>query len=364
MSSSTAILLSSWWWWSIRLEWIVVASFVLLDVKASASSIQSLSMPLMGIHATATTTRTKSTTTTTTTSSPSKEKSHTTTTTKQSLLQRQGGILYRTSIFDRTELEILKKDLMHHQQQLIPELASSSVAIHRLGAVLPQDSITVQILRHGSLTEWINKVTTTTTTTVSTGRWQKDDDNCAYILRDAEVPVEIRSYEKRGACMAWHSDDVLFDPPQLEVVWTLENTSDCVTMWKKIVGVEEEKEKQSLSSDSRRTHNNKNNKQELVHIDSVETDPNAALLIVAGGPSHCVTNLRQGRRVIVKCVYAKENATFLPSSSSSLSTRMGARGPRPRQMESTFAKQQQQGRRRRRHPKTKKSKHNLQRRVK
>jgi hypothetical protein len=32
--------------------------------------------------------------------------------------------------------------------------------------------------------------------------------------------------------MDWHLDDELYDPPQVEVVYTFENTSDCTTWWK------------------------------------------------------------------------------------------------------------------------------------
>jgi hypothetical protein len=89
-----------------------------------------------------------------------------------------------------------------------------------------------------------------------------------------EVPVEVRVYEKKGSGMEWHVDDVLYDPPQVEVVLTLENTSDCQTVWK--------------------------------HRDSlnrIETEVNSAILLQAGGVEHFVSSLKQGRRVILKCAY-------------------------------------------------------------
>jgi hypothetical protein len=52
------------------------------------------------------------------------------------------------------------------------------------------------------------------------------------ILLSKHLNVQVRSYEKFGASMAWHEDDVLYEPPQIEAVLTLENKSDCVTMWK------------------------------------------------------------------------------------------------------------------------------------
>lgn len=44
--------------------------------------------------------------------------------------------------------------------------------------------------------------------------------------------IEFREYGA-GSNMLWHSDEVLLDPPQLEFVYTLENTSDSVTRWSK-----------------------------------------------------------------------------------------------------------------------------------
>ena len=44
------------------------------------------------------------------------------------------------------------------------------------------------------------------------------------------MSMEFREYGE-GSSMLWHSDQVLLDPPQLEFVYTLENTSDSVTSW-------------------------------------------------------------------------------------------------------------------------------------
>jgi hypothetical protein len=60
--------------------------------------------------------------------------------------------------------------------------------------------------------------------------------------------------------MAWHEDDILVDPPQVEAVITIESKSDCVTMWK-----------------------------QGERLKAQETDPNSVLLLQAGGPLQCVT---------------------------------------------------------------------------
>jgi hypothetical protein len=107
-----------------------------------------------------------------------------------------------------------------------------------------------------------------------------------------DVPAELRVYQKLGAAMAWHQDDVLYDPPQVEVVFTIENTSNCATRWK---GGPDDDEEES----------------------SVETDPNSALVLAAGGPWHCVSSLGRGRRVIVKLAYVLPGAQRVEISSSS-----------------------------------------------
>jgi hypothetical protein len=83
--------------------------------------------------------------------------------------------------------------------------------------------------------------------------------------------------------MAWHKDDILYDPPQVEAVVTIENSSNCVTMWER-----------------------------GEQLASQETDPNSVLLLQAGagGPLHCVTSLKRGRRVILKCAFASSDASF------------------------------------------------------
>jgi hypothetical protein len=104
------------------------------------------------------------------------------------------------------------------------------------------------------------------------------------------VPAELRVYQRRGAGMAWHQDDVLYDPPQVEVVFTIENTSNCETRWKK--GPDDDDGEEA----------------------SVETDPNSALVLAAGGPRHCVTSLQRGRRVIVKLAYVLPGAQRIEPS--------------------------------------------------
>ena len=176
-------------------------------------------------------------------------------------------VLYRRNIFTKDELVIIQNDVISNLGRLKPE-TSSSVAHGRRGMTLRSDAPTVQVFQQGSLLDWIVQVT----------------GNPSFQLRHEQVPVELRSYDQSGAGMAWHSDDVLFAPePQLEIVFTLENTSDCQTLYKTPNG----------------------------QIESLHTEVNSVLLVPAGGPEHCVTSLQRGRRIIVKAVYAPEDYKYL-----------------------------------------------------
>jgi hypothetical protein len=182
----------------------------------------------------------------------------------QRSFERDGGILYKTSVLTPDELMTIREEVT---KLMVKDETTSSVARKRQGAVLLNDSETVRILREGSiLTNVVSKVMAGTT---------------SYIL-SSDIPVELRIYEKEGAGMDWHVDDVLSDPPQLEVVLTLENTSDCQTMWKLADNVQE----------------------------VVETNVNSAILLQAGGIPHCVSSLKRGRRAILKCAYVEEGAVF------------------------------------------------------
>lgn len=186
--------------------------------------------------------------------------------TPSSILDRSGGIVYRTGVFDPTEFSTIVDEAA---SLTLSEETTSSVAQNRLGVALSPQHKTVQLLQDetNSLTKLVRKVT---------GR-------NSYVLAN-HVPIEIRSYEKAGACMAWHVDDVLYDPPQIEVVYTVENTSQGQTTLWKIDGTIE---------------------------CSQDTDRNSALLLKAGVTPHCVTSLKRGKRVILKCAYVDPSATWL-----------------------------------------------------
>jgi len=245
-------------------------------------------------------------------------------------------VAYKTSVFNKTELAVITAELSeflgeggdgndndskkkkkngssnngkkkkrgqqrHKQQplQLKPE-TPSSVATNRVGFALPPGCRTVALFRSGSLRKLVQQqhrqqqhdVLRRRDTAITSD--SDDDCDCEYdhyeLSRD--LPVEVRVYGE-GSSMAWHVDDVLYDPvPQIEIVWTLENTSDAVTIWK----LQEKRKEESGDSD-----NNDNDNSNIIR--SIETDRNSALMLRAGGAPHCVTKLRHGRRVIIKCAF-------------------------------------------------------------
>jgi len=94
--------------------------------------------------------------------------------------------------------------------------------------------------------------------------------------------------------MEWHIDDVLYTPEQIEVVYTIDNVSDCMTMW------QSQEQQQSLVNDE---------KQKSI-VQSVQTTPNSAILIKAGSVMHKVSPLTVGKRTILKMAFVLESAVM------------------------------------------------------
>jgi hypothetical protein len=140
------------------------------------------------------------------------------------------------------------------QRELKPETLES-VAVGRLGCFLePRDPVCVALSRPESV-ERLRRIC--------------GDDR----LEPADFPVELRRYPV-GSSMGWHKDEVLYEEPQLEVVLTLENTSDSQTRWERADG----------------------------SVRGAWLPPNSLLLVKAEGATHGVTTVRRGDRLIAKFV--------------------------------------------------------------
>ena len=196
------------------------------------------------------------------------------------------GILYRPSILTPEEFHFIRTELFVNEKSKkialsLKEESSLSIATNRLGAALPSNSRIVEALQNpkGSMYKFVNRMLNCNTR-------ERDGDVKRMVLA-TNIPVEIRVYETEGAGMDWHKDDILYEPPQVEVVLTVENTSDCVAVWE-------------VSS--------KNGKAERT---ALETEPNSAIFLRAGGALHSVSPLKHGRRIIIKFVYIQEGAVLL-----------------------------------------------------
>jgi hypothetical protein len=204
---------------------------------------------------------------------------------EKSVLEKAGGISYRQSVCTAEEINSIQKEIDFIMKRNLTK-ERSSIAQNRLGTTLTRDqaSETFRILENGSIYKLVQRLADSS----------HGSCNQRKIELAREIPVEVRLYEQVGASMAWHQDDVMYSPPQLEVVFTLENNSDCITMWK-------------MQASNAKNIISKRNEE----ICSQETHPNSLILLSAGGPDHCVTSLKRGRRVILKCAYVYEGATYV-----------------------------------------------------
>jgi len=95
----------------------------------------------------------------------------------------------------------------------------------------------------------------------------------------SNFPIEYRIYPHKSPGMKCHKDTLLYDKPQYEVVYTIDNDSDSYTTWYDY-------------------HGNKHN---------IYTKPNSLLIVKADGNLHCVSELNKGTRSILKLIYTQSD---------------------------------------------------------
>jgi hypothetical protein len=98
-------------------------------------------------------------------------------------------------------------------------------------------------------------------------------------LFKSDFPIEYRIYPTKSPGMHCHTDTLLYDLPQYEVVLTINNTSDSFTTWY--------------------SYNNEEYK--------IYTKPNSLLLVKAKGNRHCVSPINKGERTIMKYIYTQSD---------------------------------------------------------
>ncbi len=232
--------------------------------------------------------------------------------------EQDNKILYVKSALTPTEYATISTELafmmMHatdssnkySMMKMQNEDASSSFATNRIGARVPTNSDTDHILRHGSICRIVNEL--------------YGENNNEMILAP-NIPIEVRVYEKVGAGMEWHVDDVIYCPRQVEIVMTLENTSDCCTMWR--VPMKEEEcddaycindidndEPLPLPTSHRKVKMATKTAATVYRVHSIQTAPNSMLILESGGVEHKVTPLSYGKRTILKMAFVSKHAVM------------------------------------------------------
>ena len=96
-------------------------------------------------------------------------------------------------------------------------------------------------------------------------------------IMKSNFPIEYRIYPKGSEGMKCHKDTLLYDEPQYEMVYTIENESDSYTNYF--------------------TYTGRNKK--------IYTKPNSLIIVKAQENMHCVSPVNEGYRSILKLIYTQ-----------------------------------------------------------
>ena len=105
-------------------------------------------------------------------------------------------------------------------------------------------------------------------------------------IKKSDFPIEFRVYPSGSEGMKCHKDTLLYEKPQYEMVYTIENESDSYTNWYSYLG-----------------WNN-----------IIYTKPNSLIIVKAQENIHCVSPINKGYRTILKLIYTqteKYNENYL-----------------------------------------------------
>jgi len=96
-------------------------------------------------------------------------------------------------------------------------------------------------------------------------------------IKKSNFPIEYRIYPRGSEGMKCHKDTLLYDKPQYEIVYTIENESDSYTNYF--------------------TYTGRNKK--------IYTKPNSLIIVKAQENTHCVSPVNDGYRTILKLIYTQ-----------------------------------------------------------
>ena len=105
-------------------------------------------------------------------------------------------------------------------------------------------------------------------------------------IKKSDFPIEFRVYPTGSEGMKCHKDTLLYEKPQYEMVYTIENESDSYTNWYSYLG-----------------WNNK-----------IYSESNSLIIVKANENIHCVSPVREGFKSFLKLIYTqtdKYNKNYL-----------------------------------------------------
>lgn len=202
-------------------------------------------------------------------------------------------MLYKQSVLAPHEYATIMNELQSTNLNMMDE-KESSFATNRIGAQISKSSEIYEVLSRedGSLCRLVNSLADGDNALEGA----ENNECLGGMVLAQDVPLEVRVYEKTGAGMEWHIDDILYRPEQIEVVLTLENTSDCCTMWRP-------HDRPLMIEES-------GNNAMKYDVESAQTTPNSALILKAGGVEHKVSPLKTGKRTILKMAFVREGGVM------------------------------------------------------
>ena len=167
--------------------------------------------------------------------------------------KKNGGVLYIPNFLTNEEFQRTRDEVDSFKDKMRRETYGTG----RAGIAVANDHLLASRIRNQEVANHVAAVTGLKS------------------LHPSEFPVEARKYTK-GAWMNWHSDTLLMDPPQVELVYATHNDTDSHTLFVDTKGV----------------------------VNKVWAAPNSLLVVMGNGAPHKVTPTSIGERRIIKTVLA------------------------------------------------------------